>query len=129
MGYFYIARDQFRLEGERRTDLSVMYQRRVYKGFEVFGQMQLLNVFDQFQLCGCGATTVFVNGGAFNSQTVNQAILTPVTNPTQYRSFNPFTETPVEGVNWAYGPTFGQAQNRFAYTTPRTVRFTFGVRF
>ncbi len=129
MGYFYIPRDQFRLEGERRTDFSAMYQRRVYKNLELFGQMQLLNVFDQFQLCGCGATTVFANGGAFNSQTVNQAILTPVTNAAQYRSFNPFTETPVEGVNWAYGPTFGQAQNRFAYTTPRTVRFTFGVRF
>ena len=31
-------------------------------------------------------------------------------------------QTPVEGVNWAKGPNFGKALNRFAYTTPRTFR-------
>lgn len=129
IAYFHIARDQFRLEGEKRTDFSALYTRRLVKNLEVFGQVQVLNLFDQFQLCGCGATTVFVNGGAFNSQTVNQAILTSVTTPATYQTFNPFTQTPIEGVNWAYGPTFGQAQNRFAYTTPRTLRLTFGVRF
>jgi hypothetical protein len=35
----------------------------------------------------------------------------------------------VEGVNWARGPNFGNALNRQAYTTPRTLRLTFGVRF
>jgi hypothetical protein len=35
----------------------------------------------------------------------------------------------VRGVNWDYGPLFGQALNRFAYTTPRTLRLSFGVRF
>jgi hypothetical protein len=37
--------------------------------------------------------------------------------------------TPVEGVHWAKSPTFGLALNRFAYTTPRTFRLTFGMRF
>jgi hypothetical protein len=46
-----------------------------------------------------------------------------------YQTFNPFTTTPVRGVNWDYGPNFGKAINRFAYTTPRTLRITFGVRF
>jgi hypothetical protein len=32
-------------------------------------------------------------------------------------------------VNWDYGPNFGKALSRFAYTTPRTIRITFGVRF
>ena len=45
------------------------------------------------------------------------------------RRFNPFTTTPVRGVNWDYGPVFGTAVNRFGYTTPRTVRMSFGVRF
>jgi hypothetical protein len=47
-----------------------------------------------------------------------------------YLPFNPFAgETPIEGVHWAKGPAFGHAVNRFAYTTPRTFRLTFGVRF
>ena len=28
-----------------------------------------------------------------------------------------------------YGPKFGTALNRFAYTTPREMRVSFGVRF
>jgi len=106
-----------------------MYNRKLVKTLEVFGQLQVLNAFNQFQLCGCGATTVFTNGGGFNAQTINQAILTSVTTPARFQPFNPFTTEPVQGANWDFGPTFGQAQNRFAYTTPRTVRVTFGVRF
>ena len=127
--YFYIARDAFRLEGEKRTDLAALYSRKIARNLEAFAQIQLLNLFNQFQLCGCGATTVFVNGGGVNGQTINQALLTPVTNPGTYQAFNPFTEAPVKGVNWDFGPSFGKPQNRFAYTTPRTVRVTFGVRF
>jgi len=127
--YFYIARDAFRLEGEKRTDFSVMYTRKMAKTLEVFGQFQVLNLFNQFQLCGCGATTVFTNGGGVNGQTINQALLTSVTNAATYQAFNPFTTTPVKGVNWDFGPTFGKAQNRFAYTTPQTMRVSFGLRF
>ena len=39
------------------------------------------------------------------------------------------TRTPVEGVNWSKRASFGHAQSRFAYTTPRTFRINFGVRF
>ncbi len=35
----------------------------------------------------------------------------------------------VQGTNWALGPKFGQALNRFAYTSPRELRVSFGVRF
>ena len=49
--------------------------------------------------------------------------------PAAVTPFDPFTTTPVEGVNWAKGPNFGTPLNRFAYTTPRTFRLTFGVRF
>jgi hypothetical protein len=37
--------------------------------------------------------------------------------------------TPVRGVNWDHGPAFGTAVSRFAYTTPLTVRMSFGARF
>jgi hypothetical protein len=32
-------------------------------------------------------------------------------------------------VNWDVAPTFGTALNRLAYTSPRALRVTFGVRF
>jgi hypothetical protein len=35
----------------------------------------------------------------------------------------------VRGVNWDYGPIFGTAVSRFGYTTPMTVRMSFGDWF
>src|SRR4029077_8196836 len=91
-------------------------------------QAQGINLFNEFQLCGCGGT-VFQNGGATTQTRIDTAILTSVTTPAKYTSFNPFTTTPVQGVNWDYGPTFGTALNRFAYTSPRQFRVSFGIRF
>ena len=56
-------------------------------------------------------------------------MLTAVTNASRFQTFNPFTTTPVQGVNWDYGPNFGKALNRLAYTSPRQLRVSFGVRF
>ena len=53
-------------------------------------------------------------------------------NSSQYMSvaaFNPLTTVPVQGTNWNYGPGFGTATIKTAFTTPRTFRLTFGVRF
>jgi hypothetical protein len=60
---------------------------------------------------------------------VDTSVRTAVTNANLYQPFNPFTETPVRGTHWDFGPNFGKAVNRFAYTTPRMLRLTFGVRF
>lgn len=119
--YYYFERDRFRTETQNRTDLSVNYSYRVAGGAELFFHGEVLNVFDIYQLCACGGT-VFNNGGGSDMRQISNAVqtLTP---------FNPFTETPVEGVNWRFNPTFGQATSRFAYTSPRTLRFNFGVRF
>ena len=128
--YYFSARDAFRTERYYRTDLAVNYRLAVTRSprqVEVFGQAQVLNIFNQFQLCGCGAS-VFANGGNISQTTVDQSILTASNSP-RFDRFNPFTTTPVRGVNWDYGPLFGKALNRFAYTSPRTVRISFGVRF
>ena len=71
-------------------------------------RLQVLNLFNQFQLCACGGT-VFgtgsaANAGGVNLQRIDTAVLTPVTTPSRYATFNPFTTTPVQGVNWDYGP-------------------------
>lgn len=133
--YFFGPRDEFHTEGQIRTDLAVNYVNRIPRaaGMQLFAQVQVLNVFDQSQLCACGST-VFgtgsaANAGGVNLQRIDTTVLTPGTTASRFASFNPFTTTPVRGVNWDYGPNFGTAVNRFAYTTPRTIRASFGVRF
>ena len=140
--YFYTARDAFRLEGQKRTDLALSYNYGVGSGprkIDLFMQAQIINVFGQEQLCGCGGT-VFQNGGGVTQTRIDQTVRTSVSHPALYTSFNPFTTKPVQGVNWDYAPIvnptgqlatagFGVATNRFAYTSPRQFRMGFGVRF
>ena len=132
--YFYTARDAFRTERQTRTDLGVNYVYRIPsgRGVELFGQLQVINLFDQTQLCVCGGTAFGTgaagNAGGINIQRINTAVLTPVTS-TAMQPFNPFTTTPVQNVNWALNPNFGKATSRFAYTTPQSMRLSFGVRF
>jgi hypothetical protein len=128
--YYFTARDAFRTESSYRTDVALNYAYGIPSGprrIELFVQGQILNVFNQFQLCGCG-NDVFANGGNVALNRIDQTILTSVNSPS-YQAFNPFTTTPVQGVHWNYGPRFGQPLNRMAYTSPRTFRITFGVRF
>ena len=113
--YYFTARDAYRTETDRRTDLALNYAHKVgISGSEVFLQAQLLNVFNQFAL--------------YNTAQINTTVLTR-SNSSAMTVFNPFTETPVQGVNWSPGPLFGQAINKDAYTTPRTFRFSVGFRF
>ena len=129
--YFFSPRDAFHTEASYRTDLAATYSYAVRAGgrrFDLFGQAIVLNLFNQFNLCGCGATSVFANGGADVSTRVGQAVLTNSGTPALAR-FNPLTTTPVEGTNWNYGPSFGTATIKQAFTAPRTFRLTFGVRF
>lgn len=130
LSYFFTARDAFRTEGQKRTDLAATYTRRIpgLKRLEGFAQLQVINLFNQFQLCGCGGS-VFVNGAGVSSTQINTAVVTSVSPGSTLQTFNPFTATPVEGVNWAKGQNFGKSINRFAYTTPRMLRVSFGVRF
>jgi Carboxypeptidase regulatory-like domain len=139
--YFYTARDAFRTEGQKRTDLALNYRYSMGPGtrkIDLFAQAQVVNIFGQEQLCGCGGT-VFQNGGGVTQTRIETTVRTSVSNPALYSAFNPFTTKPVQGVNWDYLPLttgsngvpggFGTALNRFAYTTPRQFRVGFGVRF
>jgi hypothetical protein len=128
--YFFSARDAYHSEGERRTDFAVnyIYKLRGLRTTELFAQLQVVNLFDQSQLCGCGGT-VFQNGGSVTQTRIDQTVLTASNAASQFTAFNPFTTTPVQGTNYALGPNFGTALNRFAYTTPRQLRISFGVRF
>jgi outer membrane receptor for ferrienterochelin and colicin len=125
--YFFFPRDRYRTEAQYRTDFSMNYGYKFLGTAEVFFHGEVLNIFNQFQLCGCGGT-VFNNGGGNDLRTIGNAVLT-ASNTATLQRFNPFTETPVEGTNYRLAANFGQAVNRFAYTSPRTFRFNVGVRF
>jgi hypothetical protein len=121
--YYLTPRDAFRTEGQRRTDFAANYVYTVpgLRGVQLFGQLQIVNLFNQSQLCGCGQA-VSQSGGAVRIDRIDQtvSILQP---------FNPFSTTPVEGTHWSKGPKFGKATSRLSYTVPRTARVSFGIRF
>jgi len=48
---------------------------------------------------------------------------------TRCLAFNPFTDTPKQGVNWQYGTNFGNPTQKEAYQLPRTYRFSLGLKF
>ena len=125
--YFFFPRDQYRTGAQYRTDFSMNYSYKFLGTLEAFFHGEVLNVFNQFQLCGCGGT-VFNNGGGNDLRTIGNSVLTSSNTPT-LQPFNPFTQTPVEGTNYRLNTNFGQATSRFAYTSPRTFRFNVGVRF
>jgi outer membrane receptor protein involved in Fe transport len=132
--YYFTARDAFRTEASRRTDFAANYSRKLggSRNLTAFVQAQVLNVFNQQELCGCGGT-IFQNGGNGQLNTIQggsagESVLTALNTATLAR-FNPLTTTPVLGTNWNYNANFGTPKNRFAFTSPRAFRLTFGVRF
>ncbi len=75
--YFYTARDAFRTEGQKRTDFAANYTYNLGargRTFGLFVQAQVINLFNQFQLCACGAVNVFANPGAPGTGAGLQAI-------------------------------------------------------
>ena len=117
VSYYFTARDAFHTAAQYRTDLSVNVSHPFARTRgEVFFQAQVLNVFNQFQLFNA-------TGNAINT-TVHTSVDDPTLQP-----FNPFTDTPIEGVNWRKGSSFGQAVNASAFTLPRTFFLSLGARF
>lgn len=112
--YYFTARDAFRTPNIAETDLSLSYGFHFgafAKDVEVFLEPQVLNVFNNHQ-----------------PLTVNTTVRDATTAPS-LSTFNPFTTTPVQGVNWVKGPNFGKGVLVGDFQTPRTYRFSVGFRF
>ena len=112
--YYFSDRGAFRTESVTSTDLALNYSFFINLGggqLELFVQPEVTNV--------------------FNEQAVvapNNTVLTG-RNDASLETFNPFTETPVEGTHWRKGDSWGEAQSEGAYQLPRTFRISFGLRF
>ena len=92
--YYYTARDAFRTEGQQRTDLALNYTHRCRRPqrVELFGQLQVLNLFNHFQLCGCGAARCSRTAAPSRQTRIDQTV---DVGPAQHlQTFNPFTTTP-----------------------------------
>jgi outer membrane receptor protein involved in Fe transport len=112
--YWYTARDAYHTEDITSTDISLNYSFK-FNMFgadaEIFIQPEVLNVFNE-------------QGVVFADSTVWDNTSDPSLAP-----FDPFTETPVEGVHWVKGDDFGQATQTIDYQQPRTFRVSVGFRF
>ncbi len=108
IAYFYTDRDAFRTDDITATDVTFNYGFQwaaLGKDVEIFLQPEVLNVFDE------------------------HALLNPNTSVINLATFNPYTQTPVEGVNWRKGNNFGKGTLETDFQQPRTFRFSVGVRF
>jgi hypothetical protein len=61
--------------------------------------------------------------------TEDQANTATACNGAPCQAFNPFTETPVEGVHFAKRSTFGDPLAESDFQAPREFRFAVGFRF
>ncbi len=102
--YFFSDRGAYTTDSITRTDLALNYS-LTFGDFEVFFQPSMTNVFNEKGVIAVNTAT---------------NLLAP---------FNPFTDTPVEGVNWEKGPNFGKPTSEGDLQAPRTWRFSVGFRW
>ncbi len=123
VGYFFGGRGSIKSDNITRTDLALNYKMKLFSGVELFIQPEIVNIFNQQGVEGFDEevlTAVDCPG------TSSQNAACPAGG---LKAFNPFTETPVEGVNYMKGPNFGKPESESDYQTPRTYRFSVGLRF
>jgi hypothetical protein len=112
--YYFTDRDAFRTENVSRTDIALNYSFFINIGggqLELFLQPEVINVFNE------------------HAVEDPNTIALAARNDSNLETFNPFTETPVEGVHWRKSDAWGTAESEDAYQTPRTFRFSLGLRF
>jgi outer membrane receptor for ferrienterochelin and colicin len=118
--YYFTARDAFRTDDIKRTDLALNFSTKIGGLVELFVQPQVLNVFN--------------NHGVIAVDTTVQTAV----NAARFLPFDPFMQTPILGprpasgtgtTNWNYGPNFGRPRNDRDYQLPRTFTVAAGLRF
>jgi hypothetical protein len=112
--YFFSDRGEFLTDDLTRTDIALNYSffaNLFGTELEMFVQPEVINLFGE--------------EGVID---VNTNVQTAV-NSGSLETFNPFTETPVEGTHWRKGTSFGQPVDENDYQQPRTFRVSLGLRF
>jgi len=121
--YFFGGRGTIRSDNITRTDLAINYKVKVARGVEFFIQPEILNLLNERGV------------EAFNEEVLTAVDCTGTStqNPEcpagGLKAFNPFTEKPVEGVNYIKAPGFGKPETESNYQMARTFRFSVGLKF
>lgn len=124
--YYFSARGAFTTPNVLRTDLTLNYSIH-FGGLEVFVRPEIINVFNAQNVDTTAISFDTTVVTASSSGVCSQA--GPGGTPARCQAFNPFTQTPVEHVNWEKGAKFGRATSPNAFQLPRTYRFGIGIRF
>ena len=119
--YYFSERGAFKSDDITRTDVALNYSfhwQAFGRSVEVFLQPEVINLFDE-------------DGVEIPGTDVNTAANTGATscNGAPCQTFDPFTETPIEGVHWSKGTNFGEATSEDDFQDPRTFRLSIGFRF
>jgi hypothetical protein len=115
--YYFGGRSIYTTDAIWSTDLSLNYYfpLRFGRKTEIFARFVVNNLFNNSGQDGTSNETVYTASNQNPSRTM--------------RAFNPFTETPVEGVHYELSPDFGKALSADDYQRPREYYFGFGFRF
>ena len=114
--YYIDGRGPLRVDSNINTDLSLVWSKKITGSLEVFFRGLVYNVFNLQHVLAVDTTV---------SSNASPGSYTAASLP----AFNPFTTTPVEDVNYRYGPNFGQPTAPSSYQAPRSASFSVGVRF
>ena len=109
--YYVSDRGAYRFNGTWRTDMSVSWNHKIVGRTEVFARFVMNNVFNNQRV------------DSFNTTIISR------TGDSTLAAFNPFTEKPLEGVNWKKGPSYGQPTSPSSYQSPRDFNVSVGFRF
>jgi hypothetical protein len=122
VSYYFTARDAFRTDDIKRTDIAINFSKTIGGVVEIFIQPQVLNLFNNRGVIAVD-TTVNTERNAGGGT---------------YLTFNPFTTIPVQRphldntvktANWDFGPNFGKPTSVNSYQIPRQFLVTMGLRF
>jgi len=123
VSYYFGGRGTVKTDTITRTDVALNYTLRLAKSIDLFIQPEVINLFNQQGVVSFN-TEVLTALDCTGTSTQNTAC--PAAG---LKTFNPFTETPVEGVNYIKGAGFGKPEQESDYQTPRTYRLSLGLRF
>lgn len=125
--YYFGDRGGFRWDNVSATDLAVTYNTPPIRNAYLYVTAQLFNAFNEKAVIA-GNTTVRTNTSSLCKQGPNQ-------DGARCLAFNPFTDTPVQGVNYqlakssTIGASFGDPTSGASYQAPRFYLFAVGLRF
>jgi hypothetical protein len=130
VNYYFSGRGAFQTDDVLRTDLAVNYTFK-FRGVEFNLRPEVINVFNAEDV---DTTDVrYLDQSVITADNTSATRLCADPNGTGVaglcKPFNPFTETPVEHVNWEKGPNFGKPINPLGYQQPRTYRFSVRLGF